>query len=76
MHAANAKKSKRLQATLRALRRSQRGCTTRQLARATGSVAPHSDVAEIRANGFNVSCTYEGTTPNGRRVYRYRLERR
>ena len=73
MHAGRIEKSKRLQATLRALRRSKRGLTTRQLARSTGSMAAHSDVAALRQNGFDVTCTCEGTTPYGGRIYRYRL---
>ena len=73
MHAANADKSRRLCRTLAILRAHPDGLTTMELISWTGSVAPHSDAAELRANGYNVECRYHGTTPEGRRVYRYRL---
>ena len=73
MNAAKLEKSSRLQAVLAFLRdRGERGATTAELQAATGSMAIHSDVAEVRANGVEVSCAYDGTS-NGRRVYRYRL---
>lgn len=50
-----------------------KGATTRQLARATGSCAVHTDISELRQNGIPITCTYEGTR-NGRRIYRYKLE--
>jgi hypothetical protein len=31
-------------------------------------------VSELRACGVTVNCDYEGKTPNGRKVYRYRIE--
>ena len=73
MHAANAERSRRLGRTLAHLRACPEGLTTWQLIERTGSVAVHSDAAELRANGHDVQCEYQGTTPEGRRVYRYRL---
>lgn len=73
MNAANAERSARLGRTLAHLRACADGLTTWELIERTGSVAPHSDAAELRANGYNVECKYQGMTSEGRRVYRYRL---
>jgi len=73
MNAAKLSRSPRLQKTLEVLRAHPDGCTTLELVLFTGSCAAHSDVAEIRANGIPVSCSYQRTA-NGRRVYLYRLE--
>lgn len=74
MHAANLSKSARLQRTLTYLRGAgARGLSTSAISRRTGSMAVHSDIAELRANGVGVTCRYDHTTPAGRRVYRYRL---
>lgn len=70
MHAANIMDSKRLQDCYAALRDGPK--TTRQLINWTGSVAPHSDVAELRENQIDVSCSFAGMN-NGRRVYVYQL---
>ena len=76
MNAARIENSKRLQRTLSALRKAgDRGLTTMELYLATGSMAVHSDVAELRApcNDFPISCEMSGTNASGRRVYTYRL---
>ena len=75
MNAATLSRSSRLQATLLALTRAgARGLTTHALADATGSMACHSDVSELRANGIAVTCVYEGRTHNGRKIYRYTIQ--
>ena len=71
MHAGKVTTSRRLQATLRALRGGN-WRSTRAIMRATGSVAVHSDLAALRANGRN----YEKRSVagnDGGRVYYYRL---
>ena len=73
MNHADLSKSQRLQTVARLLRDFPDGLTTFGLASACGSVAIHSDVAELRANGLAVECQYEGQTAEGRRVYRYVL---
>jgi hypothetical protein len=76
MHAADLSRSPRLRRVLDVLKaHPDSGMTTLELVHWTGSCAVHSDIAELRANGIKVGCTYEGTR-NGRRVYRYRLEDR
>lgn len=66
--------SRRLQAVLRALEVHPRGLTTYELTLHTGGCAIHSDIAELRANGVQISCAYQGKSAAGRRVYRYTLE--
>lgn len=73
MNHADLSKSQRLQAVARLLRDFPDGLTTFELASAAGSVAIHSDVAELRANGLDIDCQYEGKTAHGRRIYRYSL---
>ena len=74
MHHARIEKSPRLQKALDALLRAgAKGLTTLDLFMATGSMAVHSDVAELRANGYSVSCAMVGKNASGRRVYRYTL---
>jgi len=71
MHAANPEKSERLARTLYIIRSFGKfGLTTAQLQFHTGSVAPSTDVAELRQHGYNVECEYEGKR-DGRRIYRY-----
>jgi len=64
----------RLAALVRALRAAPGGLSTAELARANGSMAIHSDVAELREKGFKISCAREGRTETGRHIFRYRLE--
>jgi hypothetical protein len=73
-HAARLDKSNRLQALHGfLLSMGDCGATTQQIARHLGSVAVHSDVSELRANGIGVTCEFEETNEYGRKVYRYRL---
>ena len=50
------------------------GATTFELQAWSGSMAPATDISELRQNGYRVACKCEGTNGNGRRVYRYKLE--
>lgn len=73
-HAGKLNKSQRLQALHAYLaERRSTGATTQEIARATGSVAVHSDASDLRANGVKVECEFEETNEYGRKVYRYRL---
>lgn len=72
MHAANAEKSPRLMKCLRFLRASgSLGATTAELQSFTASMAPATDVSELRAQGHEIGCKYEGISRRGRKVYRY-----
>ena len=74
MHASRVAHSPRLQQLLAYLtERGEKGATTREIVDATGSCAVHSDVAELRANGHDISCLYVGATEDKRRIYLYRL---
>ncbi len=73
MHAARVANSSRLTLALLALREHPQGLTTRDLLDMTGSCAPHSDVAELRANGYRIDCRRVRSTARGRSVYRYVL---
>ena len=75
MKAARLENSERLQTLLLALQMHPAGLTTMELIQRTGSVAPHSDVSELRANGVPVDARQERCTAKGRRVWRYRLGR-
>ena len=50
--------------------------STLEIARRTGSVACHSDLHELRQNGFLVEQRYNGQTPSGRRISEYRMRRK
>lgn len=72
MHAANAEKSQRLRKCLNFLRSwGSKGVTTAELQGFTASMAPATDVSELRAQGYEIDCTYQGKSERGRRVYRY-----
>jgi hypothetical protein len=72
MHNADPERSARLARTLRYLSYcAETGCTTAQLQAATASMAPATDVSELRQSGYLIECTNEGMNENGRRVYRY-----
>ncbi len=76
MRAARLAHSPRLQALHELLaERGASGATSREIVLETGSCAPHSDVAELRANGLDVQCALDHVSPNRRRVYRYTLVR-
>lgn len=75
IRAANLRRSPRLQRTLAALvRAGQGGATTLELHQATGSMAVHTDAAELKANGCRIRQWYDGKTASGARVSRYALE--
>ncbi|MFA5321935.1 MAG: hypothetical protein WC373_04620 [Smithella sp.] len=72
MHAGRIKTSKRLQATLRAIRYYWR--STKDISRITGSMAVRSDVAALRAQGINVRSLYCGMSETGSRIWKYRVQ--
>jgi hypothetical protein len=72
-HAANLKRSERLQRLLKALRAD---CykTTCMLQTETGSMAVHSDIHELRCEGIPVApAKYFGKNSNGKKIYGYKL---
>ena len=74
MHAGKIGSSKQLTAALHALvDAGKRGVTSLELAQAAGTVAPATVVSALRQNGYIITCKYERTTPEGKRVYRYTL---
>lgn len=74
MRAARIAKSPRLQTLLAFLKeRGNLGATSAEIHLRTGSVAPGTDVSELRANGYSVLCAFEKMTTTRRRVYRYTL---
>lgn len=74
MHAAKLASSPRLQRILSYLKEAgQQGVTSLQIVHSCNVVAPATYVSELRQNGYIVSCDFEGTTPTGAKVYRYRL---
>jgi precorrin-6B methylase 2 len=56
IHAARIEKSRRLKQTLQAINLYDHP-TTKLIANWTGSTAVRTDIAELRANGFNIKCT-------------------
>jgi hypothetical protein len=74
MHSGNPDTSRRLARTLEILKSHPRGVTTAELQAWTGSMAPATDCSELRQSGYRIGCLYEGTSQNGRRVYRYTLD--
>ena len=73
IHAADVSESRRLQRVLELLRSRPEGATTREIIAATGTCAVNSVAAELRQNGYNIECRYEGQSDEGMRIYRYRL---
>ncbi len=74
IHYANLAKSKRLQAVLALLVETwSAGATTRQIIDATGVCAVNSIISELRKQGRPITCKFEGRTPEGNSVFRYRL---
>ena len=77
MHAASPDRSLRLSRALDFVKNAgPMGCTTMQLQAYTGSMAPATDISELRHAGYLIDCTMDGVKPNGRRVYRYRYQGR
>ncbi len=73
-HFARIENSDRLKLLLRALR--ETWCckkTTAYLKAETGSVAVHSDIHELRKNGYKIECKYSHTNTDDRKIYVYRL---
>ena len=75
MHAANPEKSRRLARMLELLKAHPRGATTLELQRWSDSCAVSTDISELRQSGYVIDCICEGTNRNGRKVYRYTLNR-
>jgi hypothetical protein len=79
-HAARISSSPRLRALLTALLKAgDRGLTTKEIQVLTDACAVHSDVCELRANGYRIPCRMESDVALGpgqgrRRRFRYRLE--
>jgi hypothetical protein len=51
------------------------GVTTAEIQAWTGSMAPATDISELRRSGHLIECSSEGMK-NGRRIYRYRYQGR
>ncbi|MEM1077423.1 MAG: hypothetical protein AAGI09_02750 [Pseudomonadota bacterium] len=68
MRAASLAKSPRLQRTLRVLQQGGE-FTTRQLVRQARICAVNSVIAELRANGCNITCRQECLKGRGRRFF-------
>ena len=73
MHNANADKSYRLKQTLDVLRAFPDGPTTWDIQGWCGSMAPATDISELRQNGYVIDCEYAGKTATGRKIFRYHL---
>ena len=73
IHAANIKKSTRLQAILAALKEGPK--TTLELSRAAKDCATGTSVSELRHNGFKIRCDFRNRTETGRSIYLYRLQK-
>ncbi len=72
MHHGNPDTSNRLNRTLTYLRAAgAKGATTAELQAWSRSMAPGTDVSELRQSGYLIDCHCEGLNGNGRRVYRY-----
>lgn len=70
MHAGKLATSKRLQATLKIIK--GHWYTTRAISKLTGSMAVHSDIAALRAQGVSVESRYLGLSLDGNRTWAYR----
>ena len=75
IHFAKLEKSPRLQRLLAFLQMGGEH-STRDIIVNTGVVAVSAAASELRANGFDVGCKYQGETEDGNRVYVYWLEDR
>lgn len=73
LHYAKLESSPRLQRALASLREHPKGLTTRQWIDRADICACNSVAAELRKNGYNVTCGFEGRSPTGSSVFRYRL---
>ena len=72
MHNGNPETSLRLSRTLTFLRAAGKfGATSAEIRNFTNSVAPGTDVSELRHSGHYILCKYDHRTPKGNKVYRY-----
>ena len=71
-HFANLPTSKRLLKLLNFLR-VKLWPSTIEISRHTGLTNPARDISELRKNGKDVVCRYDGKSKNGNRIYRFRL---
>lgn len=53
--------------------RGHAGATTLEITANCETTRASSDISELRANGVDVSCSYEGKTATGRSINRYAL---
>ena len=76
IHYAKIEESDRLRRVIRFLRkRPKKGATTREIVHSCDVMNVATCVSEINSQpgGERIVCTYERTTQDGRRVYRYRI---
>ena len=73
IHAAKIGNSRRLQRTLEILivKMKEGGPTTAEIQAYTGSMAPATDISELRRNGYAIDRVACGRNANGRQVNRY-----
>ncbi len=68
------KLTRRIQRLLAFLKvRGYRGATSLEVSRVCGTVSAATDASDLRRCGFNVECSFERMSDEGRRVHRYRL---
>jgi hypothetical protein len=73
IHKAN-HNSARLKPILEALMKAgPQGMTSMELALVGKTVAIGTSISELRHNGFDIECSYEGRNENGRKLFRYVL---
>jgi hypothetical protein len=74
-HAGTLENSNRLITTYNLLWSAKKGITTEDIRKKTGSVAVHSDISSLRANGINIpKAKYCGLSATGRKIYLYKIE--
>jgi hypothetical protein len=44
-----------------------------EISRICSTVSPATDASDLRKCGFNVECSFDAISSEGRRIYRYRL---
>lgn len=71
-HFADIKTSARLKKILSFLRKKP-WASTIEISRATGLTNPARDASELRKNGKDIVCRYDGLSKNGMRIFRFRL---
>ena len=74
IHFAKLDNSPRLLRMLEFLRdRGDIGATTREIVNVCEVMNPATQASELRSNGLDIQCSYEGSTDFGARIFRYRL---